>query len=125
MGKKIEELSGWELTSALVELAEPVGNLAADDRFWKVFKACTQRAVYLREKDGLRFMLKSYSKLVPVLLSDEHKQDTMRILAVLEGAPYDEVMRRNGAEILKDLSRIFEDKVVPFFTKSMPTGQQE
>lgn len=115
---KLRELNGWDLMSALVELAEPVGNLANDEEVWECFKECTKKGVSLRQKDGFRFLVNTYSKLVPLLLGVNHRKDIMRILAVVEGKPLAEVMAMNGAELLKDFEQAYKETLEPFFIKS-------
>ena len=91
---KLAEMTGWELMGALAEIAEPVGNLVNDDAFWDCFVDCTRRGVGLKQKDGLRFLLRTYAKLIPIVCGG-HKNDTARILAVIEGKPVAEVMQMN------------------------------
>ena len=119
MAKKLTELNGWELTNALVEIAEPLGNLAGDDKVWEVFKECTKRGVGIKQKDTFRFILTTYAKLIPALLGKEHKLDTVRILSVVEGKKVDELMKMNGTELLRDFERAFKEQLTPFFTKSV------
>lgn len=114
--RKLVELNGWELMTALSELAEPVGNLVNDDAFWDCFVACTKRGVGLKQKDTFRFLLQTYAKMVPILLN-EHKSDTFRILAAIEGKPIKEVMEMDGAELIGDIKEAVQTNLAPFFTK--------
>ena len=125
MAKKLEELNGWELTNALLELAEPIGNLTSDDKFWSTFEECTRQGLKLKQKDAFRFLLKAYANLFPILFGEEHKMDTFRILAVIEGQPANELMKKNGAELLKDCEKAFKEQLDPFFFKFTHTGVAE
>lgn len=125
MPKKLTELNGWELTAALLEVAEPIGNLACDDVFWSTFEECTRQGIGLKPKDTLRFLLKTYSRLFPILFGEEHKLDTFRILSVIEGEPVEKLMEKSGAELLKDCEKAFKEQLRPFFFKSEHTGSAE
>lgn len=113
--KKLTELTGWETMAALAELAEPVGNLANDDTVWNTFVECTKRGVGLRRQDTMRFLLQTYAKLFPVLLGDEHRRDTMRILSVIEGKPLNEIMAMPATELWADVKKAWEEHLKPFF----------
>lgn len=125
MSKKLEDLSGWELMGALAELAEPVGNLAEDDEIWECFRECTKNAWQLRQKDGFRYLLKTYSKLFPLLMGEKHKRDTIKILAIVSGKPVSEAMSMNGAELIKDFGAIYKEQLEPFFIKSALSQKTE
>ena len=114
--RKLSELNGWELMTALSEIADPVGNLVNDDAFWECFVVCTKRGIGIKQKDTLRFLLQTYAKLVPILLK-EHKDDTFKILSVVEGKPIKEVMEMEGPELLNDIKEAFVTNLAPFFTK--------
>lgn len=114
---KLAELSGWELMSALCEIAEPVGNLVNDDAVWECVQKCTMRAVTLRQKDGLRFMIRAYASLIPALMKD-HKADVARLLAVVEGKSVEETMQMNGKELFDDFRAVYREYLEPFFIKS-------
>lgn len=115
---KLRELNGWDLMGALVELAEPIGNLANDEAVWECFRECTKKGVSIKQKDGFRFLVTTYSKLIPLVLGVEHRKDMMRILSVVEGKPVAEVMAMNGAELLKDFEQAYKETLEPFFIKS-------
>lgn len=125
MGKKLEELNGWELMGALAELAEPVGNLAEDDELWECFRECTKSAWQLKQRDGLRFLLKTYSKLFPMLMGEKHKRDTVKILAIVSGKSTQEAMKMNGAELMAEFSAVYKERLEPFFIKSALSQKTE
>ena len=122
--KKIVEMEAWELMSALAELAEPVSNLVSDDVLWEQFKKCTARGMRLRRKDGLQFILETYGKLGKPLLG-EHKDDTLKILSVVTGKKFDELMHMNGVEVVQEFSKAYKEQLAPFFTKSVPSEKTE
>lgn len=112
---KLAERKGWEFTEALVKLAEPIGNLADDDDFYEAFRESTARAVTLRQKDGLRYIMRAYSKLVPMLLGDKHRMDTLRILSVVEDKPLSEIMQMPGGELIQHLRDAVNEYLSSFF----------
>lgn len=119
MGRKLTELNAAELTAVLVEIAEPVGNLVNDDELWNVFKACTAKGVTLQQKNGLRYILQTYSAMLPLLLGEKHSKDTFRILSAIEGKPIAEIMQMNGQEVVKAIGNAFKEQLMPFFTTSV------
>ena len=122
---KLTEMNGWELSRALADLAEPVGNLVNDDEFWDAFKECTKRGVGLQQKNGLRFILKTYSDLFPLLMGERHIRDTFRILAITEGKTMEEVARMNGMELFTEMRNVFREQLQPFFTLSALSEMRE
>ena len=116
--KKLSELNGWELMGRLADLAEPIGNLTNDDLFWDTFTECTKRGVSLKQKDGLRFILKAYGKLIPILMGEDHRKDTIRILAAVEGKSVPEAMKMNGKQLFQDFLDAYKENIEPFFTRS-------
>ena len=116
---KLKDANAWEMMSKLAELAEPVGNLAKDDAFWDVFTECTKRGVSLKQENTFRFLLIAYADLWPILMSDEHKVDTFRILAIVEGKTLEQVARMNGKkELFDSVKDVFNETILPFFTYS-------
>lgn len=124
--KKLAELTGFELAGVLAETAPAVGNLVADEEFWKKFQECTLRGTQLQRTGGtMQFILSAYAELVPLLLGEKHVGDVMQILAAVEGVPVKKVMAKNGFELIADVKEIFTEQLLPFFTKSAPTEPSE
>ena len=120
---KLADLNGWELMAALAEIAEPVGNLVNDDAVWDAFQVCTRRAVTLRQKDGLRYIIRAYSEMIPVLMKD-HRTDVIRLLAVIEGKSVEETMKMNGKELFEDFKAVYRETLEPFFIKAAPLAKR-
>lgn len=118
MKAKLKDLPAWEMMGALAELAEPVGNLARDDAFWDAFTECTKRGVRLKQKDTARYILQAYGALFPILMNEQHRMDTFRILAIINGKTVQEVAKMRGAEVLAEAKAVFEETLIPFFTLS-------
>lgn len=122
MATKLKDMNAWDMMGALAELAEPVGRLASDDLFWDAFVECTKSGIGLKQKNGLRFFLQTYSNLFPILMGEEHRGDTFRILAIVQGVTVSEVAKMSGAELLSTVKEIFHEVLVPFFTSSGLSG---
>ena len=118
MAKKLKDMDAWEMMGALAELAEPVGNLARDEAFWSAFEECTKRGVRLRQKDTFRYILQAYAKLFPLLMNEEHRRDTFRILAIINGKTVEQVAKMSGPEMLEEARAVFSETLIPFFTLS-------
>lgn len=125
MAVKLKDAQAWDMMGRLAELAEPVGNLTRDDAFWDVFVECTKRGVGLKQKDTFRFLLLAYADLVPMLMSEEHRADTFRILAIVEGKTVEQVARMNAQELWQSVRDAFREVVIPFFTSSGLSGISE
>lgn len=123
--KKIAEMDVLELSSLLVEIAEPIGNLAADNEVFEAFRRCTMRGLGLKQRNGLRFILQTYSEMMPLLFGDKHKIDTLRVLAAIEGTSLEEVMKLNGAEVFERFKKAWEEHLQDFFTQSALTEQAD
>lgn len=113
--KKLAELNVDEMTLLMCRVAEPAGNLFADGA---VIAAFVDVAKVLQEANfrlaGIAYFA---SKIIPVLLGDAHKEDTLAILAAFDGRPVDELRKQNGLKTMKGLYQIFmEDQdAINFF----------
>ena len=114
---KLTEMTGWELMTALAEIAEPVGNLVSDDLIWDCFVKCTRKGVRLRQQDGLRFILTAYADLMPKLFG-EHKADMVKILSAVEGRSVEATMQMPGKQLFEDFVAAYKETLEPFFTKA-------
>ena len=121
--KKLADMTGWEMTATLAEIAEPVGHLVNDDAFWDCFVNCTRKGVGLKQNDAFRYLLRAYAELMPLLFG-AHRQDTFRILSVIEGKSIEETMQMNAMELLDDAKVAFKEVLAPFFTKSARSAKR-
>ena len=115
---KLTEMTGWELMTALAEIAEPVGNLVTDDAVWDCFVKCTRKGVRLRQQDGLRFLLTAYADLMPKLFGNEHRADMAKILSIVEGRSVEATMKMPGKQLFEDFVAAYKETLEPFFTKA-------
>ena len=123
--RKLEELSTAELMSVLADIAEPVANFAEDDEFFELFRKYTARGAILKQKDTMRFLMRTYGRLIPIMLGEKHLNDTMHILSAVTGKSAKEMMAMNGKETISLLKSAMKEYLTPFFTSSEPSGETE
>lgn len=125
MSKKFVELNAFEMMGALVQLAEPVGNLAEDDKLWKCFQECTAEGLQIGRQERMRRGLRLYAKIVPLLLNEEHKRDTLTIISIVEGKPVQDIAQMGGADFLHDLLEAWKKELRDFFIRAGRTARTE
>lgn len=113
MGKKLLEKNGAEMASALVALATPIKNFMDDAKFSEAFKEATKNGVRTKSTD----ILNIYTVLIPHLMGDKHLKDTLQIVAIIEGTTVNEMLKKNGTELLSDILKAWNEQLKPFFTQ--------
>lgn len=113
MGKKLMEKNGADICNSLVTIAGPIRNFLDDKEFTDTFRQCTKRGA----KDKLGEFLQIYADLVPLLFGEKHRRDTLLILAEIEGTTVKDMLRMNGAELLADAMKAWNEQVGPFFSR--------
>ena len=110
---KLLEKNGAEMANALVSLATPLKNFMDDAEFSEAFKKCTKKGVRTKASD----ILEIYVELVPHLFGDKHLKDTLQILAIIEGATVQKMLKMNGTELMADAMTAWKEQLKPFFTR--------
>lgn len=110
---KLLEKNGAEMCAALVSIATALKRFMDDPAFEKAWKEATKKGV----QHGMTDVLKVYTDLIPMIFGEEHINDTMQILSVIEGKPVNELLKMNGTELISDAIDAFKEQLVPFFTK--------
>ena len=110
---KLMEKNGAEMAAALVSIAAPLKRFMDDPEFDKAFKVATKKGVDTKMTDVLQI----YAELVPQLFGEKHLNDTLSILAVIEGKSVSEMLKMNGTEMLADALEAFDKQVKPFFMR--------
>ena len=110
---KLLEKNGAEMMAALVGIATPLKHLMDDPEFDKAFKEATKKGLKTKMTDILRI----YADLTPHLFGDKHLNDTLAILAVIEGTSVKELLKMNGVDLLGDALKAFNEQIKPFFTR--------
>ena len=110
---KLLEKNGAEMCAALVSIAATLKKFMDDDEFDKAWQNATKEGVRLKQTD----VLKVYADIVPLLFGEKHLNDTMQILAVIEGKSVKELLEMNGTELLTDALKAFNEQLKPFFTQ--------
>lgn len=110
---KLLEKNGAEMASALVALATPIRNFLEDAEFMDAFRRCTKKGV----RNKLEGVLTIYADMTPLLFGDKHVQDTMAIIAVVEGVTAREMLKMNGVDMIADCLKAWNEQIAPFFTR--------
>lgn len=106
--KKISEMNATELSLAICKMAKPASRLVDDER---VFDAMREMAERLKDaKSPIKGIAVFLTTLVPVLLGDDHRSDTLEIIAAVSGEDPETLKRKNGIAVAKQLySLMMED----------------
>lgn len=110
---KLLEKNGAEMCAALVSIATSLKRFMEDAEFDRAWKEATKNGV----NKGMTDVLKVYADLVPLMFGEEHINDTMAILSVIEGKPVKELLAMNGTELIADALKAFNEQLKPFFMK--------
>ena len=110
---KLLEKNGAEMCAGLVSIASSLKRFMEDEAFDKAWKKATKKGVQL----GVTDVLKVYVDLVPMVFGEEHINDAMAILSVIEGKPVKELLEMNGTELIADAFKAFNEQLKPFFTQ--------
>lgn len=110
---KLLEKNGAEMAAALVGIAAPIRRFMDDAEFDKAFKNATRKGIETKMTD----VLEIYADLVPLLFGKAHLNDTLSILAVIEGKTVKELLAMNGTDLLCDALEAFNSQIKPFFSR--------
>ena len=110
---KLMEKNGAEMMQALVGIAAPLKRLMDDPEFDRAFKEATKKGL----KTGMTDVLQIYADLTPQLFGKKHLNDTLSILAVIEGTTVKELLAMNGVDLLGDALKAFNEQIKPFFLR--------
>ena len=108
---KLMEKNGAEMCAALASMAIPIKRFLDDAEFMAIFKD--------RTKEGMRTAsgMAVYADIVPMLFGDKHRDDTLQILAIIEGTTVSKMLKMNGMELMKDAMDAWKNQIAPFFTQ--------
>ena len=113
MSKKLLEKNGAEMASALVSLANPIKSFMDDPEFMEAFKEATKNGVKTKATD----IMTIYTVLIPYLLGDKHLNDTLTIVAIIEGTTVSSMLKKNGTELIADIIEAWNGQLKPFFMR--------
>lgn len=111
--KKLLEKNGAEMAAALVNISGIIKRFMKDEEFNRLFKEATRTGVKNRQTD----LMEIYVDLIPKLFDEVHMNDTMRLLAEIEGKSAQELLAMNGTELLEDALKAWREQIVPFFLR--------
>lgn len=99
--KKISEMNANELTTCLCKLAEPSEKLMSDGA---VVEALDELRKAIPEKADVATVFSLFTSIVvPRLMDEKHQKDTYAVLAAIDGVAVEEIEKRNGLEVLRDV----------------------
>ena len=110
---KLLEKNGAEMAAALVSIAVPLKKFMEDKDFMDAWQKATKNGV----RTGMTDILQIYVDIVPMLFGNEHLQDTLAILAAIEGKTVKEMLKMNGTDLIADALQAFKEQLTPFFTR--------
>ena len=110
---KLLEKNGAEMAAALVNISGIIKRFMKDEEFNRLFKEATRTGVKNRQTD----LMEIYVDLIPKLFDEVHVNDTMRLLAEIEGKSAQELLAMNGTELLEDALKAWREQIVPFFLR--------
>ena len=115
--KKLSDMNAAELSAALVALAEPIDHLISDEELTDALLRCSsagdEKRPFLR-KTRAGMLLHIYTELAPLLV-DKHLQDVIKIASISEGISEEEIMKKPGTEVMKNLIDAWREQIGPFF----------
>lgn len=111
---KLKDMTGDQLFDALLEIAEPIGNIASDQELFDIFK---EQSIAFRRGKIVNAQLYGtlFSRIIPLAIKN-HKTDVYKILAAVEGKKPSDMASMNGMELFRDAKDAWEEQLKPFFT---------
>ena len=113
MAKKLLEKNGAEMAATLVNMASRLRRFMDDKDLVAAWRKATENGV----KTGGSDVLAIYADIVPMLLGKTHLNDTLAILADLEGVSVSDMLKMNGTDLLANALQAYKEQLVPFFTR--------
>lgn len=122
---KLLEKNGAELFASLINIAGPVGNLVQDEALTQAIldtykRIKTEKSPIKRSNVGVVMTL--YADIVPLLFTENHRQDILLILSEIEGCAVKDMLEMNGADLVADAIAAWKEQLGPFFKRAGLTG---
>ena len=103
--KKIHEMNASELTALICRIAEPAERIFTDGA---VINALDTMRTRVPEDVTIELAFSLFVReVVPVLTGESHRKDTYAIMAALCEQTIEEVLERNGIEMMRDMFVVF------------------
>lgn len=119
---KLSEMSTGEMADVLVQLAEPVANIAADPKVTAALNGYTKS-----KKDGKTVSEtfgRMIGKLAPAVLQTR-RNDVYVILSVLTGKPIEEIDAQKFTQTVADVKACWDTELLDFFKSAADSEQAE
>lgn len=110
---KLLEKNGQEMCAALVSISGSIRSFIEDEEFIQTFRECTKKGI----RNQLEGILIIYADMVPLLFGDKHLNDTLQILAVIEGTTVKKMLKMDGVDLLTDAMKAWTEQIQPFFQR--------
>lgn len=114
---KISEMNTDQLSDALVELTDPISNIAKDEELNKALNELSEKRqkkeITMPFQEGLS-IIKAF---VPALLK-RHRQEVYAVLAALTGKSAAEIAGQNGFKTILEARHVIDKELIDFFKSS-------
>lgn len=112
---KLLEKNGAELIASLVNIAEPVGRIVDDEALFSAIVEATKKVDKSPFRKGnIPYIMTMYATVVPLLFTETHIKDVLAILAEIEGGDANEMLAKNGADLVADFIAAWKEQIGPF-----------
>ena len=116
---KLSEMSTDQMADAMVLIAEPVANIAADTKVsaaLKGYSTSQKKGETVAQTFG-----KMIGKLAPALLQD-HRQDVYAVLSALTEKTVEGIASQKGMQTIADIKACWDGELANFFKSAASTG---
>lgn len=118
---KLSEMSTEKAMDAMLELVEPIGNIANDKQIGQAFKRLTS-------VDGPRSLVERFSEiygeLVPLALKT-HREDAIAILAAITGKTRAAIKKQSILVTMTDARESVDEELISFFQSWARRGKSD
>lgn len=115
---KLSEMSTEKLADTLLEIAEPVSNIACDEAITNSMQMLNMK------KSNIYNIGLIVNQMLPLLLKT-HADDTYRIIAALTEKTVEQVKVQNGLKTIEEVRGSFDKNLIDFFGSFTSTAQKK
>lgn len=118
---KLSEMSTEKAMDAMLELVEPIGNIAGDKQIGQAFK---RLAGADSSKSPAELFGEIYGELVPLTLKT-HREDAIAILAALTGKTKTMIKKQSILVTMTDARESVDEELINFFRPLVRRGKSD
>lgn len=119
---KLSQMNTDQVLDLLCQVAEPVANIAADEKFTGMLGKTVKKEDITRA-GMIALGVEKLVSLVPMLLKD-HREDIYLIVAAVNGKDAKEIASQNVLKTIKQVYEIVHDKELIDFFGSLAQQEQ-